>query len=64
MRVMSVADFVRSVEDRKKALGITDAMIEQARNSGQRRTPEKRATLRHIQKRARKAGLNSIPANF
>jgi uncharacterized membrane protein YebE (DUF533 family) len=63
-RVKSLQAFLQEVEDRKRALGITDAMIVAARNDGTRRTPEKRETLARIQKRARAAGVEPLPARF
>ncbi len=62
--VVSVAAFVQAVEARKRALGVTDEMIAAGRNSGRRRTPEKRRQLAAIQDRARKAGLTPLAANF
>jgi hypothetical protein len=55
---------LRWVAERKKALGITDRDIEAARNSGQRRTPEKRALLAGITRRAKRAGKTPLPANY
>ena len=64
MRVMSVQTFVRAVETRKRALGVTDEDIALARNSGQRRTPAKRALIARTQDRALAAGLKPLEANF
>jgi hypothetical protein len=64
MRTLSLSALTQGVEDRKRSLGITDAMVELARNSGQRRTPEKREQLARVQERARARGLEPIPANF
>jgi hypothetical protein len=63
-RAKSLQAFLQEVEDRKRALGITDAMIVDARNTGERRTPEKREMLARIQKRARAAGVEPMPAKF
>jgi hypothetical protein len=62
--VISLQDFARAVAARKQALGITQADIVAARNSGARRTPAKRAQLARVQARARAAGLEPYPANF
>jgi hypothetical protein len=56
--------YLRWVAARKKALGITDRDIEAARNSGQGRTPEKRALLARVGERAKRAGKTPLPANF
>jgi hypothetical protein len=64
MRNVDIQSFVQAVEDRKRALGITDEMVLRARNSGQRRTPEKRDALARVQERARKQGLEPMAANF
>jgi hypothetical protein len=63
-RVPSLQSFVANVEARKRAAGITPAMLADARNSGERRTPEKRALLGRIQERARSRGFEPLPANF
>lgn len=57
-------DFAKEIEQRKKDLGITDDMIENARNSGKFRTKEKREFLKRIQQRAKDAGLTPYKANF
>lgn len=62
--VISVAAFIQAVEARKRALGVTDEIIDAARNSGRRRTPEKRRQLAEMQDRARKAGQKPLAANF
>ncbi len=63
-RIDSLDDFLRGVDERKKSLGITDDMIVDARNNGQRRTPEKRRALRRIQDRAKAEGVAPLPANY
>jgi hypothetical protein len=63
-RAKSLEAFVQEVDDRKRALGITDAMIVASRNDGTRRTPEKREMIARIQKRARAAGVEPLPARF
>jgi len=57
-------DYLRRVAARKRELGITDAEIEAVRNSGTRRTPEKRELLVRIAERARRAGKTPLPANY
>jgi hypothetical protein len=63
-RVKSLEAFLQEVEDRKRALGITDEMIVAARNTGERRTPEKREALARLQERAKAAGVEPLPAKF
>jgi hypothetical protein len=63
-QAITLQEFARAVEARKAALGITDARIEAARNSGRARTPAKREQLARIQARARAAGLEPYPAKF
>ena len=57
-------DYLRRVAARKRELGITDDDIEAVRNSGTRRTPEKRELLARIADRARRAGKTPLPANY
>ena len=57
-------DYLRRVAARKRELGITDADIEAVRNSGTRRTPEKRKLLVRIAERARRGGKTPLPANY
>jgi hypothetical protein len=64
MRTVRLQDFIQAVEDRKRSLGIGDEVLLAARNSGERRTPEKREMLARIRERARKAGLEPLPAKF
>lgn len=63
-RIDDLQAFVKAVEDKKRALGITPDVIEQARNGGRRRDTEKRAFLAAIQERAKASGLQPLPANF
>jgi hypothetical protein len=56
--------YLRWVAERKDSLSITERDIEAARNSGQRRTPEKRALLARIAQRAERAGKLPLPANY
>lgn len=64
MRKVPLQVFVQGVEARKRAAGITNEMISGARNSGERRTPQKRALLARTRERAIKAGLQPLPARF
>ena len=61
---ITLDDFLAAAEARKRDLGITDADIEAARNSGTRRTPEKRELLARIADRARRGGKTPLPANY
>ena len=63
-RVSSLSAFARAIEDRKRAIGVTDEMIRLARNDGERRTPAKREMLATMQQRALDCGLEPIQANF
>lgn len=60
----SLQEFIEAVDARKRALGVTDDDIARARNSGRRRTAEKREFLEQIQERARERGVEPLPANF
>ena len=62
-RIESVQDFIAAIEARKRELGITETMIEAARNSGQPRTPAKRALLRTMRERAMGQGLKPYVAH-
>jgi hypothetical protein len=61
---ISFKDFCRQIEERRKELGMTDQDDWEMRNSGERRTPEKRELLRRIAKRCRAAGIKPYPANY
>ena len=56
--IMKSFDFLSGVRERKAELGIVDTLerIGSMRNSGTRRTSEKRAMLKRIDERAEKAG--------
>lgn len=54
----------KRVAARKLELGITDADDDMFRNSGIRRTPEKRAFLARIAERCRQAGIEPLKANY
>jgi hypothetical protein len=63
-RLPPLSDFLAIVAERKRVLGIDDAAYARARNSGRRRTAEKRELLRRINRRAREAGLKPFEARF
>jgi hypothetical protein len=63
-RVEDLEAFKQSVEARKKELGVTAEDFVRPRNSGRRRTREKREFLARIQERARDRGLDPLPAKF
>jgi len=63
-KVESLSAFLREIDDRKRALGITDEMIAGARNNGERRTAEKRVALTRIQERALKADVKPLAAKI
>jgi hypothetical protein len=64
MKAMDGDAHLRAVAERQRILGITEDDIAQARNPGDRRTPEKRELLRRIQERARAAGLEPLIAYY
>lgn len=64
MRKVSLQDFAAAVAARKQAVGLTDNDLASMRNSGRRRTPEKREALARIQRRAQDAGLTPLPAHL
>jgi hypothetical protein len=59
-----LSDFLATVAERRRVLGIDDEAYARARNRGRRRTAEKRELLRRINRRARKAGLKPFEASF
>jgi hypothetical protein len=63
-RLPPLSIFVEMLSERQRALGITEDDFVRARNSGRRRTPEKRELLRRIDGRARKAGAQPFKAHF
>ena len=63
-RLPALSTFLAIVAERKRLLGVGDEAYARARNSGRRRTPEKRELLRRIQRRAREAGVEPFEANF
>ncbi len=67
MRVISLQDLEREIEKRRSALGIVDTeeSLARLRNSGRRRTSEKRAMLRRLKGYADQDGVPSpFKANF
>lgn len=66
MRILpGLGDQEKALEERKRLLGISSEDLLLCRNRGRRRTPEKRALLKHIEARAKTRG--SVPpfaANF
>lgn len=56
MRLLSLEDQAKMVDERKRLLGVTAEQLALCRNRGARRTPEKRALLRRIQARAKARG--------
>lgn len=59
-----LSTFLAIVAERKRLLGLKEEAYAGARNSGRRRTPEKRELLRRIRRRARQAGVEPFEANF
>jgi hypothetical protein len=62
-QIESLPEFLRTLEERKAALGVTDDTYASLRNRGDRRTEEKQALLKAMRERAEKAGLQPFPAN-
>jgi hypothetical protein len=63
-RVASLPAYIQGIEDRKHVAGVTDDMIIRARNSGERRTPEKRQQLADIALMAVESGMQPLAANY
>jgi hypothetical protein len=63
-RLPPLSTFLAIVAERKRLLGINEEACARARNSGRRRTPEKRELLRRIRRRARQAGVEPFEANL
>ena len=63
-RLPPLSTFLAIVAERKRLLGINEEAYARARNSGRRRTPEKRELLRRIRRRARQAGVEPFEANL
>lgn len=66
MKTISMAAFAAEVEARKRELGFVDdeATTEVLRNKGSTRTPEKRAFLARIAKRATAAGEDPVRSYY
>lgn len=66
MKIISMAAFAAEVEARKRELGYVDddTTTEALRNKGTTRTPEKRAFLARIAKRAFAAGREPVRAYY
>ena len=66
MKTISMAAFAAEVEARKRALGLLDdeATTEALRNKGGTRTPEKRAFLARMTKRATAAGKEPVRSYY
>ena len=64
--MVKLEDFLRGVEARKAALGMSDTpeQIDALRNKGLSRTPEKRQLLRQAAKRGEKAGKPSAISHY
>ena len=63
---VSLDEHLRRVRARRKELGLADSeeATEALRNKGHTRTPEKRALLRSIRRRALRAGLEPVKAYY
>lgn len=63
-RIENLDEWIQQLEQRKQEQGITDADIDNCRNSGLRRTQEKRQSLASIRDRAIAHGLKPLDANY
>ena len=64
MKTVKLDDFVRQIDARKAALGMSGTDVA-CLNSGERRTPEKRALLEAVRKAAKEEGREPVfKANF
>jgi predicted DsbA family dithiol-disulfide isomerase len=62
---IALEDLLSRIAARRAALGLDAPEVdEMMRNSGTRRTSEKRAALRQIEARARSAGVHPVPGKF
>lgn len=63
---VSLDEHLRRVRSRRKELGlaVSEEATEALRNKGHARTPEKRALLRSIRRRALRAGLKPVKAYY
>jgi hypothetical protein len=64
MDEIAFSELMRQIEERRQALGITEADDAACRNDGSRRTPEKRQLLREIAERCAEAGVQPLPVNY
>ncbi len=64
--IVPLSDFLAGIRERKAELGIIDTpeRTEAMRNTGARRTPQKRAMLKRMDERASDAGVVPPKANF
>ncbi len=62
--IFDAHEYLKRMAIRKAELGITEAEIAAARNSGANRTPEKRELLARIAERAKRAGKTPLPARY
>lgn len=58
------SDLLQRIRARRAALGITELDDEACRNTGRRRTADKRAFLQRIAQRCREAGVEPLKAAF
>ena len=63
-RIDDLPAFVAAIEAHRQALGLTEADLQRARNTGERRTEAKRAAIASTQRRAKAAGLEPLPAGI
>jgi hypothetical protein len=63
-QIQSLDDFCLEMEAWRKSVGLTEDDDWAMRNSGKRRTPEKRELLRRISERSHAAGIEPFPANY
>jgi hypothetical protein len=64
MRVVSMREKAKRLEERKRVLGIDASRFAVARNAGIARTPAKRALLRTLAEVARQQGRSAFVANY
>jgi hypothetical protein len=62
MKIIKLSDLLSDIQSRKQKIGYadTEGTTEALRNKGGRRRPEKRALLRRVEERAKKAGLEPV----
>ena len=64
MQQLDFTIMIQMVQARRDELGITEADDKACRNSGLRRTPEKRDLLQRIANRCHEAGFKPFEANY